>query len=103
MNQTLFIVPKRYNFDNITSLQFICRVSWHMVSMKVIFLQYSANKNTFLKLLFLLICAAVREYLFELPEVCLSTTRPVVILTDSAGLSLNRVNLQSVLRNIHRE
>lgn len=62
-----FTVPKRYNFDNITCLQFICRVSWHMVSMKVIFLQYSAYKNTFLKLLFVLSCAAVREYLFELP------------------------------------
>lgn len=75
VNQT-FVVPKGYNFDNFMRLQFICRVSWHMVLIKVMFTQRTANKNTFLKPLVMLICIVIRTYLLNSRAACLSEMYP---------------------------
>lgn len=99
VNQT-FVVPKGYNFDNFMRLQFICRVSWHMFLIKVRFTQRTANKNTFLKPLVLLMCIVITKYLLNSLEVCLSEMQT---LPGDAGLSTNNISFQSVLRNIFKE
>lgn len=101
VNQTS-VVPKGYNFDNFMRLQFICRVSWHMVLIKVMFTQRTANKNTFLKPVVLLICIVITKYLLNSLEVCLSEIY-LQTLHGNAGLSVNNVSFQSVLRNIFME
>lgn len=100
--ESKFVVPKGDNSDNFMRLQFICRASWHMVLIKVMFTQHTANKNTFLKPLVLLICIVITKYLLNSLEVCLSDIY-LESLHGIAGLRVNNRRFQSVLRNIFKE
>lgn len=65
------------------------------------FTQHTANKNTSLKLLVLLICVVIAKYLLNSLEVWLSE----IYLTrcGNAGLSVSNLSFQSASRNISKE